>query len=154
MVNTIAAKVDEIIRPTLHGLQYDCVGVEIVGAGRQPTVVVYIEGLEGNNVTVGELQLISGQLGAVLDVAQIFKDEYRLEISSPGLDRLLTRQEHYVRFVGKEVNIKTHDPIEARRNFRGVLQEVSDTQVRVLIEGKVYDIPLSAIEKARLVPEF
>jgi ribosome maturation factor RimP len=71
-----------------------------------------------------------------------------LEVSSPGINRPLKRPEHFARYIGKQVRIKTRDLIGGRRSFLGILQEVSDGSVTVAQEGMRYDIPYSSIEKS------
>ena len=78
---------------------------------------------------------------------------YALEVSSPGLDRPLTKPEHYRRFLGRRVRVRTHDAIEGRRNFTGTLAGADDRAVRVEDSGDAVEIPLSGIHRSNLVPE-
>jgi ribosome maturation factor RimP len=78
---------------------------------------------------------------------------YSLEVSSPGLDRPLTKPEHFRRFLGHRVRVRTRDPIEGRRNFTGTLADADERAVRVEDSGDAVEIPLTGIHRSNLVPE-
>ena len=73
-------------------------------------------------------------------------------MSSPGLDRRLTKHEHYERFLGEVVRIKLRFPLDGRRNFRGTLKTANSENIEVEVDGKMFELPLATIESARLVP--
>jgi ribosome maturation factor RimP len=78
---------------------------------------------------------------------------YSLEVSSPGLDRPLTKPEHYRRFRGRRVRVRTREPIGGRRNFTGTIADVDDSAVRVEDSGDEFEIPLTHVHRSNLVPE-
>lgn len=80
-------------------------------------------------------------------------DRYSLEVSSPGLDRPLTKPEHYRRFLGRRVRVRTHEPIDGRRNFTGTLIGADDEEVSLRGSEAERAIPLAAIRRSNLVPE-
>jgi ribosome maturation factor RimP len=73
---------------------------------------------------------------------------YTLEVSSPGINRPLKRPEHFARFVGKRIRVRTRDSIDGRRSFLGTLQEVLENQITLKQEGAQYQIPFAVIEKS------
>jgi len=77
---------------------------------------------------------------------------YTLEVSSPGLDRTLTKPAHFQRFMGEDVKVKLRFPLDGRRNFRGELKAANDDQIEVEVDGQSFSLPLATIESARLVP--
>jgi ribosome maturation factor RimP len=79
-------------------------------------------------------------------------DYDRLEISSPGLDRLLRKEQDFVRFAGQKARIKVRLPVEGQRNFVGVLRETRAGKVEIEVDGKLVSIDISNLDKARLVP--
>jgi ribosome maturation factor RimP len=79
--------------------------------------------------------------------------EYALEVSSPGLDRPLTKPEHYRRFHGHRVRVRTREAIEGRRNFTGTIAGADDEAVRVEDSGEAIEIPLIHVHRSNLVPE-
>lgn len=81
-------------------------------------------------------------------------EAYALEVSSPGADRPLTKPEHYRRFVGRQVRVRTQEAIAGRRNFTGTLTEADDESVELEADGSEVRIPLDGIRRSNLVPEF
>jgi ribosome maturation factor RimP len=97
---------------------------------------------------------VSHEVSAVLDVADAIPHAYRLEVSSPGLDRPLRREADFRRFGGRTVKLRTHDPVEGRRNFLGTLLDAHDGVVRIECDGRTYQVPVAGLVKANLVPDW
>jgi hypothetical protein len=89
-----------------------------------------------------------------LDVEDVIHHTYKLEVSSPGLDRPLRREHDFRRFAGQQVKIRCTEPSDGRRNFSGVLRGAQNGQVEVDCEGRVYQLPITAIARANLVPDW
>lgn len=116
-------------------------------AGRAGRVLrLYLDKEGGPNVD--DLGRVSRQLSELLDLHDTVEGGYTLEVSSPGINRSLRRPEHFARFVGKRIRVRTRDRIENRRSFLGILQEVLDDKITLSQEGKQYHIPFSVIEKS------
>ncbi len=98
--------------------------------------------------TVDDLSRVSRQLSELLDSHDAVDGAYTLEVSSPGINRPLKRPEHFARYIGKRVRIRTRDLIGGRRSFLGILYAVAGEGVTVTQEGTRYDIPFAAIEKS------
>ena len=112
-------------------------------------------------VTFEDCERVSRDLSTALDVTDAIPHTYRLEVSSPGIDRPLRRLRDFARFAGKKAKIRTTDPVEGRRNFSGVLSGVTGEEgpqnhahVVVECDGKSYQVPLAAIARAQLVPDW
>jgi ribosome maturation factor RimP len=132
---------------------YEVVGVELAGSGERGRVLrVYIDQEEG--ITLDDCAAVSHQLSGVLDVEDPIREHYRLEVSSPGLDRPLFTPAQFERFAGHEVRIRLARLIDRRRKLSGVLRGLRGDAVLVEVEGTELAIPLVDIESARLVPEF
>jgi ribosome maturation factor RimP len=110
---------------------------------------IYLDNEKG--VSVDDCAAISRIAGDVLDVADLIPNAYNLEVSSPGLDRPLRRWEHFQRYTGDIVEIRTTSPLQDRKNFKGLLKEASPEQVVIESDGKSHIIPLLLIERARLL---
>ena len=110
---------------------------------------IYIDNEKG--VSVDDCAAISRTAGDVLDVADLIRNSYHLEVSSPGLDRPLRRWEHFRKYIGDIVEIRTISPLQSRRNFKGLLREASPDQIVIESEGKSHTIPLALVERARLL---
>ena len=95
-----------------------------------------------------DLTRVSRQLSALLDAEDTIDGAYTLEVSSPGVNRPLKKPEHFARFIGKRIRIRTRDMIHGRRSFLGILGKVVEESVTLIHEGKQYRIPFSMIEKS------
>ena len=101
-------------------------------------------------VTLDDCAVVSNQLGDILDAKMDWDKPYHLEISSPGLDRPLTKQKHFVYFEGRPAVIKTNRFVEGKKHFKGVLAGFSGGVVRLLVDDQPVAIPYDTIVKARL----
>jgi len=138
-----------LIDKTVTQLGYELVDLEVSNRGK--LLRLFIDKPEG--ITIDDCVLVSNQLGNVLAVENDI-DYDRLEVSSPGLDRILKKESDFLRFVGSKASIKVRVPIEGRKNFVGVLKGFSDGNVSIEVEGALFNISLSNVDKARLVPEY
>jgi ribosome maturation factor RimP len=136
----------QLLESTLAGLGYEFVDLERSGKGR--LLRVYID--KPGGIHVEDCATVSHHLSRVLAVEGV--DYERLEISSPGLDRLLRKEQDFVRFAGHRARIKLRVPIEGQRNFVGVLRETRAGKVEIDVDGKVMSLDLANFDKARLVP--
>ena len=140
-----------LIDITVTGLGYELVDLELSPRGR--VLRLFIDKVDKvSGIDVEDCALVSNQLSRVLAVEDVDYD--RLEVSSPGLDRVLRKPADFERFAGAEVNLKLRLPISGRRNFNGVLHGVQDGKVRLAIDSGELEVDLGNIDKARLVPKF
>ena len=135
-----------LLETTLAGLGYELVDLERSSKGL--FLRVFIDKPEGINVD--DCAAVSHHLMRLLAVENIIYD--RLEVSSPGLDRLLKKEQDFVRFTGQKARIRLRIPVDGQRNFVGVLRETSAGKVQLEVDGKVLSLDLGNLEKARLVP--
>lgn len=110
----------------------------------------------GGAASVGfeDCERVSRDVSAALDVADSIPHAYQLEVSSPGIDRPLRRQADFGRFAGQRVRIRTTDLVEGRRNFSGTIRDAHDGVVEVECDGRSYQVPIGAIARANLVPDW
>ncbi len=141
----------KIIEPAVELLGYEFVACEVVPQGRRVLLRIYIDAPEG--VTIRDCEIVSRQVGAVLDVESPILGGYYLEVSSPGSDRLLVTQEHYKRYIGHHVKVKLRLARNGRSNYSGLLQTVEEGRITLIVDGEAYVLAISDIEKAKLVPE-
>ncbi len=142
----------ELLEPGAAALGFELLAVEISGSGGSTVLRAYIDGADG--VAVDDCARVSRQLSAILDVEDPLPGRYTLEVSSPGLDRPLSKRRHFELAIGQDVNIRTGPRVVGRHRFTGVLRRVTDDTVVVDVDGEPYDIPLLDIVKARLVPDY
>ena len=141
----------QLIATTVEPMGYELVSVELIQHGRRRTLRVYID--TANGIMLQDCEIISHQLSGVLDVEQPLEGAYDLEISSPGLDRPLSKPSDFERFVGNTIKIRLIVPMAGQRNFTGVLRGIEDGIIQLDTEQETYSLALQHIEKARLVPE-
>jgi ribosome maturation factor RimP len=139
-----------IIEPSLAAMGYRLVRVAFLGA-RRATLQIMAERLDEAPMTVEDCTEISRSVSALLDVADPIAEAYMLEVSSPGIDRPLTRPEDYDRFAGFEAKIELGQPVDGRKRFRGRLLGRADDHIRLVDDAGEVRLPLAAIAKAKLV---
>ncbi len=142
-------KIEDIVTPTVTGMGFELVRVAMSRGGG--TLQIMIEPADGRPMDVEDCATLSRALSAVLDVEDPIPSAYTLEVSSPGIDRPLTREKDYVRWSGHLVRMETTLPIEGRRRFKGTLLGFENGTIRMrLDDGKEADVPLSQVSRAKL----
>lgn len=149
MPNT-AEDIAPIIGPSLEAMGYRIVRVAFLGA-RRATLQIMAERLDDAPMTVDDCTQISRSVSALLDVADPIADAYMLEVSSPGLDRPLTRPEDYERFAGFEAKIELGRPFDGRKRFKGRILGREGSYIRLAGDAGEVRLPLIDIAKAKLV---
>lgn len=144
------AEVERLIVPSLEAMGYALVRVRLTGSGR-PTLQIMAERKDGREMTVEDCAEISRTISAILDVEDPIAGAYLLEVSSPGIDRPLTRPEDFDRFAGHEAKVELSQPVDGRKRFRGRLLGIDAGQVRIAAEDGECLLPLPAIRSAKLV---
>jgi ribosome maturation factor RimP len=150
----LAAKVAAIIEPALESSGYRLVRVVISGAEGK-TVQVMAERADGT-MMIEDCEAVSREISPLLDVHDPIAGAYRLEVSSPGIDRPLVRPSDFEDWAGHEAKIELSEPIEGRKRFRGVLEGYADGEVRIEADlgeagRQVIGLPLSLVGEAKLV---
>ncbi len=139
--------VAKLVDTTLTGMGYELVDLEVSGRG---LMRVFMDKPEG--ISVEDCERVSNQLVRLFTVEGVAYE--RLEISSPGLDRVLKKESDFVRFAGQKAKFKLRTPVNGSKNFVGVIGELKDGVLQLDLEGSSVSIELSNIDKARLVPVF
>ncbi|WP_159994741.1 ribosome maturation factor RimP [Roseomonas sp. 18066] len=147
----LEARITAAIAPTLAGMGYEIVRVQIQGK-QTPTVQIMADRADGSLIGVGDCEAISHAVGAVLDVDDPFTGEWHLEVSSAGIDRPLTRIKDWNRFAGHVGIAEMSIPFDGRRRFRGVLLGADAETARLKLEdGTEVALPRADIRRAKLV---
>lgn len=144
------ANVEQVLESTVTGLGYELVDVEFAQRG---FLRVFIDhpADKDSHITLDDCELVTRQLQRVLPVEGIDYD--RLEVSSPGLDRVLKKPADFRRFAGQKAEVRLRAPLEGRRRFTGVVQGADDEALELNVDGTVHRFPFANLDKARLVPE-
>lgn len=146
-------QIRQLVEPLLASAGMELVQVECLKMKSRWLVRIYMDREEGG-VTVDDCALISNQLGDLLDVHDVPPGPYTLEVSSPGLDRPLSRDKDFLKYRGARINLRLEGMIEGRRHVRGELVDYEDGDdgktLVVKADGKVFRIPRGAVAKANL----
>jgi ribosome maturation factor RimP len=146
-------QIGALLEPGIRSMGYELVGVEYQGGTQGGGLLrVYIDSEHG--ISAEDCQKVSYQVSGVLDVEDPIPGHYTLEISSPGLDRLLFRAQDFERFAGQLVRVRMRVPVDGQRKFKGRLKAIQDGIVLIEQDDAEVGLPLEQIEQARLVPEF
>lgn len=138
-----------LLEKSLDQLGYELVDMELANRGK--LIRLFIDKPEGINID--DCVLVSNHLSNLLAVEHDI-DYDRLEVSSPGLDRVLKKESDFIKFVGERAQVKLRVPVEGRKNFLGILRGVDQEHLVLDCEGVEQHVPFSNIDKARLSPEF
>ncbi|MEW5729579.1 MAG: ribosome maturation factor RimP [Pseudomonadota bacterium] len=143
-------RLEELIAPSLESMGYELVRVQFQGRQR-PTLQVMADRKDGRPMTVDDCADISRSLSALLDVEDPIAGAYVLEVSSPGIDRPLTRAKDFDAWAGFEAKVEALLGVDGRKRFRGHLLGLDGETVRLRIETGEVAIPLDDIKSAKLV---
>jgi ribosome maturation factor RimP len=147
-MDSTLARIWEMAAPLAANEGLEIVDIELKHEGSRGGRVLrlYLDKEGGPNVD--DLSRVSRRLSELLDENDVVDGAYTLEISSPGINRPLKRPEHFARFVGKKVRVRTREMINGRRSFLGDLLEVTPDKIAVNQDGSRWEIPFSLIEKS------
>lgn len=144
----LIAAIWALLEPVAETEGFELVEVEYRREAPGWVLRLFIDHSDG--VTVERCAKMSRLMGDLMDVHDLIPSSYHLEVSSPGLNRPLRKLRHYQQQVGRVIELRTHRPVDHRRNFKGILQAAEEDHIQLDCEGRVYDIQLAEVEKARL----
>lgn len=143
-------QITDMLQSTVVALGFELWGVEHIAQGKHSVVRVYIDSPAG--VTVEDCATVSEQVSSILDVEDPITGEYTLEVSSPGLDRLLFKLAQYSGYIGETLELRLRSAFDGRRRFTGILNGIEGEDVVIQIDDHEFLLPYGAIEKARVQP--
>lgn len=153
MDNDLVCKARDLIEPVVASLGMELVDVVFVQEHGSPILRIYAD--KEGGITIGDITDISREISTVLDVEDFIDKKYMLEVSSPGLDRPLTKPEHFEKVVGKKIRVRIKEAMDGRRNFKGTLDSCTDDMLKITDnDGVEFEIELGNVDKARLEIEF
>ncbi len=161
MSKDIQTQIESLVMPILDDLGFELVDLQFKNEGKQWALCVFID--KPGGITLDNCAAVSREIGAILEVEDPIKSAYRIEVSSPGLDRPLKKPADFERFAGQKIKLKTLHALDpdqrghTRKTFVGTLLGLKEDQVRVEQSDKrggLVIIPLAELEKANLEEEF
>jgi len=146
-------RIEELLTPSLTILGFELVSCQFVSEAGRRTLRVLIDTSKEGGLTVDDCTMANRQIQAVLNAEADIETGYDLEVSSPGLDRPLIKLTHFQQFIGRQIKIKLHTPLEGRRHFTGQLLAATMHSVQIQMDEQTIDLDFENIEKANLVPD-
>ena len=141
----------ELLQPVVVNLGYELWELEYAARSGSGLLRLYIDSPEG--ISLEDCERVSRAVSEVVDADDPIAGNYTLEVSSPGLDRVLRTQAHFARFTGERVKLETKTPVNGRKRFAGRLTDVSDGQIALEVDGSIVKLSIDAIHRARVAPE-
>ncbi len=139
----------QLLEPAIQRLGYEVSDLEAKLGGKDGVIRIFVDHPDG--IGLEDCEKVSRAVSALLDVEDPLPGHYNLEVSSPGLDRKLTKVEHFQRFEGNTVKVQMRFPILGRKRFRGTLVSSDDENIVVEVDGELHELPMATIDTARLV---
>lgn len=149
-VDVTAAELTRLLEPDIERLGYELIDLELRLGGRNGVVRLFIDSPQG--IGLDDCEKVSLAVSALLDIEDPLPGQYNLEVSSPGLDRKLTKIEHFQRFIGQTLKVQMRFPVNGRKRFRGTLLASTEDEIVVQVDGESHSLPMKTIDTARLVP--
>lgn len=149
-VDVTVAELTRLLEPDIERLGYELIDLELRLGGRNGVVRLFIDSPQG--IGLDDCEKVSLAVSALLDIEDPLPGQYNLEVSSPGLDRKLTKIEHFQRFVGQTLKVQMRFPVNGRKRFRGTLLASTEDEIVVQVDGESHSLPMKTIDTARLVP--
>ena len=151
-VNRTERQIEECLKTAVASCDCQIWGVEYFAAGKRSKLRIYIDKPDG--VSIDDCETVSREVGDVLDMEDMIGRSYTLEVSSPGIDRILFKAEQFEANVGATVDVRLNFPLNGRKRFVGTLASVEDAQALVRLDDAEYSLPIENVQRARLVPQF
>lgn len=152
MVTQAVREVSLLIEPILDEMDIELVDVEYLSEGGRWILRIYVD--RDGGITLDDCVRVSREIEDVIEVKDLFRQSYVLEVSSPGLNRPLKKEKDFGHAVGKDVNIRMASPVEGRRHFKGILRSFEDGVLCVAVDNDRFLLPYGGVETAHLIYDF
>jgi ribosome maturation factor RimP len=147
-----ADRITQRLEPTINGLGFELWGIERGRSAQSQLLRVFIDKPDG--ISVDDCEAVSAQVADLIEVHELLKDSYTLEVSSPGMDRILFKPSQWPQYLGEGVQVRLRSPVAGKRRVTGKLLAADGDAATVEDETGPVRLPFSAIERARLVPDW
>lgn len=152
IVKKRADELEKLLAPCVNALGYDLWGVDFNMFRGRGKLCVYIDSATG--ISADDCETVSNQVGLLLDSAGNMPDRYTLEVSSPGLDRILFKPEQFEQSKGEEVELRLYIPVNGLGKINGILVGVMDDKILIDTESGQMKVEFAKVRRARIVPRF
>lgn len=149
MANSIEKKVQELLEKIINDLGYDLYDVLYVKEGKDYYLKIIIDKSEG--ISIEDCETVNNAIDEILDTADYIKDQYFLEVSSPGIERALRKEKHFLSQIGNEIEVKLYKQINSKKELRGILEEYNDNEIILNVNDEKIKIELKSIAMAKTI---
>ena len=149
-MSTLVQQIEKLLLPTIHGMGFELVQIKLMEGNKSRLLQIMAERPDGS-MTVDDCAAISHQVSAILDVEDIMPSEYRLEISSPGIDRPLVKHADYEKYLGHAAKIELVPPVNGRKRYTGTLKTLIGDTLTIEVDGKPVALEIPDVQSAKLV---
>ena len=150
--NNIETKIQDLLEKIIEDLGYNLYDVEYVKEGKDYILRITIDNETGINIQ--DCEKVNNGINDILDEADIIKDQYYLEVSSPGLERVLKKENHFLSQIGKKVNVNLFKPIDKKKEFQGILKEYNGSSIVIETEENNIEFNLKDVALVKTVFDF
>ena len=147
--SNIETKVEELLKPIVENIGYELYDVRYEKEGKDYYLRIIIDKPEG--IDINDCEKVNNAINDILDEADYIKDQYFLEVSSPGLERVLRKDKHFENQIGNEISIKLFKAIDKQKELIGILEEYNKDELTIKVDDKTLKINLKDIAIAKTV---
>ena len=151
-VNSIESKVEKRLKPIIENLNYELYDVQYVKEGKDYYLRIIID--KDGIIDIDDCEIVNNAITDILDEEDYIKEQYYLEVSSPGLERVLRKKEHFLKQIGNEISVKLFKAIDKEKELIGVLKEYNDNEIILVMDNKNINIDLKNIALAKTIYEW
>lgn len=148
--SNIESKVETLLKPIITNLKYDLYDVRYEKEGKDYYLRIIIDKPEG--IDINDCEIVNNAINDILDEADYIKDQYFLEVSSPGLERVLRKDKHFISQIGNEISVKLFKPIEKKKELIGILEDFKSQEgITLNVDNTTIKIDLKDIAVAKTI---
>lgn len=149
--SNIETKIENLLEPIINNLQYELYDVQYVKEGKDFYLRITID--NENGIGIEDCETVNNAIDDVLDEADIINTSYFLEVSSPGIERVLRKPWHFEKQLGNKINVKLFKSIDKQKEFEGILKEYNENELQIDIDEKIIKIDIKNIAMAKTVSD-
>lgn len=139
-MSRIEEQVESILEPIINGIGYDLYDVIYAKEGKDYYLKIFIDKEDG--IGIEDCEKVNEEINDVLDEKDLIPESYFLEVSSPGLERLIRKEKQFQKNIGKEILVKLYRPINKKRDFTGILKDFKDNKIALEVEKEILEFEL------------
>lgn len=150
--SNIETKVQNLLEDIINNLGYELYDVVYEKEGKDYYLRIFIDKDEG--ISINDCETVNNAINDVLDEEDLIKEQYFLEVSSPGIERTLRKEKHFIKQIGNEISLKLYKPIDKQKELRGLLEEYNNNEITINVNNKSLKVNLKDIAIAKTIFDF